>query len=325
MSQSEPQGENSGQKDQKETSKAEAERKAFHRQQLKNPAILMPDLDPDMPVQLGKLELFDELICTRLRMLGYPGTGKADRKPQSCRPMTLARKLARGSPDISRDDINILADRIAWLQRNPFRWSVRNGYAEYFAKRGARTASGRSETKTEIASSDSGLAAERNAYGKDHESSREPEAAASEDVFDRIKKLDQQVPAGPVNSASQGLISDADSERVHTSGGAEIDLASAASGGGSEWSTWAAEVRRRIPEDVPRTPNRPRTFAKAFPIPKAKELLLAVVMEEPIAEQMRLAHDLLDDRSELYAALTHGEQAREDLLNVLACLGLELR
>ena len=63
-------------------SKADTERRAFHRQQLQNPDILIPDLDPDKPVLLGDLQRFDELICTRLRMLGYPGTGSPDRLRQ---------------------------------------------------------------------------------------------------------------------------------------------------------------------------------------------------------------------------------------------------
>lgn len=314
------QGKNTAQK----FSKADAERRAFHRQQLQNPDILIPDLDPDKPVLLGDLQRFDELICTRLRMLGYPGTGSPDRLPQSCRPMVLARKLAGGSQGLSKAEISILADRIGWLQRNCFRWSARNGYADYFASRVANPPSKSTDKIIKSATSEFAPTERRNASNEGCESDPKAQITPSDDVFTRIRKADEQVSVDPPTSATQRLVSDAGGARVSTSHRAVGNLASAVNGGGSEWSIWSTEILRRQPKEVPQMPQRPRTYGKEFPVPKAKALLVAVALQKPIGEQIRLARDLLDDRFELAEALKHGEQAKEDLLNILACLGLEL-
>jgi hypothetical protein len=313
-------GKYSGQK----LSKTDAERRAFHRQQLQNPDILIPDLDPDKPVLLGELQRFDELICTRLRMLGYPGTGSPDGPPQSCRPMVLARKLAGGSQDLSKAEISVLADRIGWLQRNYFRWGVRNGYAEYFASRGANSPSENTDKIIKVAASDTAPPERRNASNEGYESDPKAQTTPSDDVFTSIRKLGEQASVDPPRSVSQRLGSDADDASDFTSHRAAGDLASAESSGGSEWSIWATEIVRRQPKQVPQMPQRPRTFGKEFPIPKAKALLVAVALQKTVSEQIRLARDLLEDRDELYQALKHGDQAREDLLNIFACLGLEL-
>lgn len=314
------QGKKSGQK----LSKAEAGRRAFHRQQIQNPEILMPDLDPDEPVLLGKLQRFDELICTRLRMLGYPGTGNGDRPPKSCRPMVLARKLAGKSQSISQADIAVLADRIGWLQRNCFRWSVRNGYAEYFARRDAKPSSEMSENINEGAASDAASSEVQNALSEAKESKHEPPIAAFEDGFANIKLLVEPVVAGPSTSASQSSFSASERTPVLATGSASDELVSAESSDGSQWPSWAAEIRRRRPEQVPQMPERPRTYALDFPVSKAKALLYTVAKQHPIAEQITKARSLLEDRAELYQALTHGDQVREDLINVFASLGLEL-
>lgn len=316
----ESQGKNFGQK----LSKADAERKAFHRQQMQNPEILMPNLDPDKPVLLGELQRFDELICTRLRMLGYPGTGNGDRQPQSCRPMVLARKMAGNPASISQADIAVLADRIGWLQRNCFRWSVRNGYAEYFASRYASRLSDNSGKVIEVAASDAAPPEGRKASSKSQDGHPRHPNAAIDDAFAMIKKLDEQVAADLPITASASSVPASEVSRVYGTGSASDRLGSAGSSGGSEWTSWAGEVRRRRPETVPQMPQRPKTFGKEFPIPKAKALLVAVAVEQPIAEQICKAELLLEDRAELYAALKHGNQAQEDLLNILAYLGLEL-
>lgn len=318
------QAKNPAQKSSQKLSKAEAERRTFHRQQMQNAEILMPDLDPDEPVQLGKLQRFDELICTRLRMLGYPGTSNWDRLPQSCRPMVLARKLAGNSPSISQADIAVLADRIGWLQRNCFRWPVRNGYAEYFARRADKPLSGRSEKINGGVASDVAPPERRNASSQPKDSQPELRNAAIDDAFAMTKKLDELGAAGPPITASTSEASASERSPVHGTNLASARVGSGVSSGGSDWTSWAAEVRRRRPETVPQMPQRPNTFGKEFPIPKAKALLVAVAVGKPIAEQISNAQILLDDRAELYAALKHGTQAQEDLLNILACLGLEL-
>jgi len=305
-----------GKKSSQQLSKAEAGRRAFHRQQIQNPEILMPDLDPDEPVLLGKLQRFDELICTRLRMLGYPGTGNGDRPPQSCRPMVLARKLAGNSPSISQADIAVLADRIGWLQRNCFRWPVRNGYAEYFARRDDKPLSERSAKINGGVASDVAPPERRNASSQPKDSQPELPNAAIDDAFAMIKKPDELGAADPPITASASAVSASERSPVQETNLASARVSLGVSGGGSDWTLWAAEVRRRRPETVPQMPQRPKTFGKEFPIPKAKALLVAVALEKPIAEQVSKAQALLEDRAELYAALKHGNQAREDLLLV---------
>lgn len=319
-----PEGRTSGKKDRKEKPKADAERRAFHRQQLQNPDILMPDLDPDKPVPLGGLQRFDDLICTRLRMLGYPGTGKTDRPPQSCRPMVLARKLAGNSQSLSQAEIAVLADRIGWLQRNCFRWSVRNGYAEYFASREAKSSSDNSDKIGEIAASDPAPPERRNASNEPKDCQKGFPNTAIEDAFSMIKKLDELSEADLTTPASAKSISASERPPLQAASLTSDRLSSVESGGGSDWTSLAAEVRRRRPQEVPQKPQRPRTFGKEFPIPKAKALLIATALEKPIAEQIEKARVLLNDREELRSALAHSIKAREDLLDIFANLGLDL-
>ncbi|MEE4208789.1 MAG: hypothetical protein V2I43_05950 [Parvularcula sp.] len=106
---------------------------AFHRRQMDALPTLISGLDPDPPVLLcPRTEKFDELLCQELRAAGWPSSGKSaeQRKanpPAPIKGAVLARKLAKGNA-LTSDDVKLLAERIAWLQRNWFRWSARNGY-----------------------------------------------------------------------------------------------------------------------------------------------------------------------------------------------------
>lgn len=315
------QGQKSGQK----FSKAEGERRVFHRQQMQNPEILMPDLDPDKPVQLGELQRFDQLICTRLRKLGYPGTGNGNRPPQPCRPMVLARKLAGNPPSISQADIALLSDRIGWLQRNCFRWSARNGYADYFASRNAKPSPESSGNANAVAVSHIDLSEGQDLSSKAKHSELEPPSASLDGVFDKRETLSEQFVADTSPAAFQSSFLPSPTTPVCATGNASDELESVGGSGGSEWSVWEAEVLRLRPAKVPQMPDRPKTYAIKFPIEKGRDFLYAVAKQKPIAEQIEKARALLQDRSELYQALTHDVQAREDLLNAFASLGLELR
>ncbi len=115
------------------SSKNERERMAFHRRQMDALPTLISGLDPDPPVLLcPRTVKFDDLVCQELRAAGWPASGKTaeQRKanpPAPIKGAVLARKLAKGNA-LTSDDVKLLAERIAWLQRNWFRWSARDGY-----------------------------------------------------------------------------------------------------------------------------------------------------------------------------------------------------
>lgn len=115
------------------SSKNERERIAFHRRQMDALPTLISGLDPDPPVPLcPRTAKFDDLVCQELRAAGWPSSGRSaeQRKanpPAPVKGAVLARKLAKGNA-LTTEDIKLLAERIAWLQRNWFRWSARNGY-----------------------------------------------------------------------------------------------------------------------------------------------------------------------------------------------------
>lgn len=115
------------------SSKNERERMAFHRRQMDALPTLISGLDPDPPVLLcPRTEKFDDLVCQELRAAGWPSSGKSaeQRKanpPTPIKSVVLARKLAKGNA-LTSDDVKLLTERIAWLQRNWFRWSARDGY-----------------------------------------------------------------------------------------------------------------------------------------------------------------------------------------------------
>lgn len=115
------------------SSKNERERMAFHRRQMDALPTLISGLDPDPPVLLcPRTVKFDDLVCQELRAAGWPSSGRSaeQRKanpPAPIKGAVLAGKMAKGNA-LASDDIKLLAKRIAWLQRNWFRWSARDGY-----------------------------------------------------------------------------------------------------------------------------------------------------------------------------------------------------
>lgn len=296
-------------------SASQARREAFHRQQLAHPDVLMPALDPDKPVALGELQRFDEPILHRLRMGGYPGTGRTGGQPKAARNLRLARKIASGSPALSDTDIECIGRRIGWLQRNTFRWNVRNGYAEYFAQRGDTPAPAEPTNCSQ-------KPAARGEINKDRPAPNDISGGASSahdlDLFGperSDKPVGIEAAAAAFDSAKEPLNGpDRPTTIPWRTDNPEH----------SKWSSWAGEINRRRPADVPQLPSRPKTFALEFPVAKAKELLYAIAKQKPIAAQVDLAVQLRDDRNELRRALMHDDQACEDILDAFAHLGVDI-
>lgn len=128
----------SGEMDSKNPSGAFQRRVFFDRLQRDDPNILMPDLDPDPPVPLASdLEKFDRPIMNLLTQILPADQIKASPAEPFSLPSAgipkatcLAKKLASGHSDLTKDDIDNVAARIGWLLRNWFRRDARDGYAK---------------------------------------------------------------------------------------------------------------------------------------------------------------------------------------------------
>jgi hypothetical protein len=113
-------------------------RQDFHRKQMANPDVLMPDLDPDPPISLpANLTKFENAILVALQIKRGSKSNGLAHPSKDVRPTVLARKIASGS-GLGQADIGIIAKRIGWLQRNWFRRRLSNGYQSYFASRSAK-------------------------------------------------------------------------------------------------------------------------------------------------------------------------------------------
>lgn len=174
------------------SSKLESARRHFHNQQMGQLPTLVPGLDPDPPVLLcNDTQPFDHFVTSELRRNGWPATGKTKEEfeadpPTPVKGAVLARKLGKGN-GLSRADIDLLADRIKWLQRNRFRWEARNGYA---ALVGAKSNSGSSLEVSEPAV-DASDKLPSDALGEfEIQSVREAEAAIRRDLFPVVPASD---------------------------------------------------------------------------------------------------------------------------------------
>ena len=108
----------------------------FDQLQRQSPNIPMPDLDPDPPVRLdSNLRKFDLPIMNLLNKILPASQSKAPSGLPLALPAKgvpkatcLAKKLASGHSDLTKGELDNLADRIGWLLRNWFRRDARDGY-----------------------------------------------------------------------------------------------------------------------------------------------------------------------------------------------------
>ncbi len=318
-----------------------AERQSFHRRQLSTSDVLINDLDPDPPIILpSHLHIYDGVIMSELRARGFPNTSKNGGPAKAAKGSTLARKITRQG-QVSANDVATLAARINWLQNNTFRWNVRDGYAEYFAAKPARSAKKHSTRRVAASAVAAPVKPEQaaptpnaddvvaqniedapNFPAKSVTESASPEEAkrptesvgAVSNNDDAFAGTDHhREPAEPI------FIKEGDT-RYGTMPNDDIDVPQPDKSGGH-----AGRASAVIPNQVttPDYPDKPKTFGKEFPVPKASAFLVANALRKPLDEQRRLGWTLINDPEELAAALAHGELAKTDLLNAFGKLGLK--
>ena len=339
------------------SAKIESDRRSFHRQQMDLLPTLIPGLDPDPPVQLCDVtRAFDRLILVQLKRNGWPATGKTREQfeadpPAPVKGAVLAKKLARGN-GLTLAQIELLTARIKWLQRNPFRWEARDGYAAVAAaKVGGEAVQELAEAiKGEANSACFDASATANS-GLDFvaQAASGPGPVA---ITDDTKRHD----LGPAETAPERATSatgnSSQSDLWGTGSGAEnrgrdeakgrpakpdfsaatekCDAAIAALAGGSETSSspsfedYAKAVgeSHSDPDDARFISLRTRQI-KSFEGEKVRNFLFSIFYRKSYNEIERCARALAADKAQLSAAMSGARSTREDILEAFAKLGLE--
>lgn len=300
------------------------ERTRFHEQQMGDLTLLMPALDPDPPIDLGELQRFDRWIISTLQSNGYGRVGMASGVPRKAvRLRSLANRLGRGH-GLSDEDIETIAQRIGWLQRNEFRWEARDGYEALAASkpRKKRDAKGPKDGVATNAPTGPGG----------------PPASVGPDTMHSFNGRRSERFDAPVERVNTDASSQYESRNIEASADAirgtdgtsrslsstPIDRFTGWPGNPAYWASWSDQVRKAMPTNAPIHPPKPKTFAKTFPVEKAKTFLLAIYLEKSLDDLLTTGRDLLDDREQLHQALTCDERARDEILDAFAKLGLEL-
>jgi len=309
---------------QTQSNRTDAARREFHALQMREKHVSLAALDPDPPVELGNLQRFDGLILSLLQARGYNQTGMPSGAPRkSARVQRMAKKIGKAN-HLSDAEIKILAARIGWLQRNEFRWEARNGYDKILAFGRSKPKAPKGPTKA--------------AKPKDPTAAAAPAAPDLPVVMpapvDRPDRH-QAAPAEPSGDAtlfgfeapvSQPL-AQADHDSVSPAQGSssgQRDRFAGWPGNPTQWAEWSDRIRKAKPKGASIAPPKPKTFAKEFPVEKAKSFLLSIVTDKPIDRLVQTGTVLRDDRTQLHQALTHSEGARNDILNAFAHLGIDL-
>lgn len=322
----------------------ESGRKAYDRHQTSCLPTLLPGLDPDPPVLLcARTRPYDLTILAQLRQHGWPGTGQHNpgqksKRPKAIKAITLARRIAKGS-NLTGAEISLIADRISWLMRNPFRWKARDGYA-------ALTASKATQSKNEIPSAES-LSAPTEPNAK--ETIRHQDVPESEASGDREAGAPQTPTRHPEELASkiENTIAAASLPRADAED-SEVDrgisdmfgenptetrsddlLAGLGSDDGRSWEDFAAAasgagnaVDKRVSDDqlIPLQ----TAHIEDLPYLKTRSFLLAIDHTESEQELRRKAEALLADKPELFAALSASQSLKQDITDACAALGIDL-
>lgn len=339
------------------SAKIDAERRSFHRQQLAVLPTLIPGLDPDPPVQLCDVtRAFDRLIIVQLKRNGWPGTGKTREQfeadpPAPVKGAVLAKKLARGN-DLTPAEIDLLTDRIKWLQRNPFRWEARDGYAAVAAAKGASEAlqkpSGDIVGVAHSLCSETPATAGAALNNVSHPAPRRDPVATMADTKtdDRstVETASARATSAPENTARSDLretgsvankpdLDEATGRPVKPDFSAAVekcDAAIAALARGSDTSSSlsfddfaraAAESHSDF-DDTRFISIRTRQI-KSLEGEKVRNFLFSIFYRKSHDEIERCARALAADKNQLSGAMSGARSTREDILEAFAKLGLE--
>lgn len=339
------------------SAKIESDRRSFHRQQMAVLPTLIPGLDPDPPVLLCNItRAFDQLILVQLRRNGWPGTGKTKEQfeadpPAPVKGAVLAEKLARGN-DLTPAEIDLLTDRIKWLQRNYFRWEARDGYAAVAAAKGASEAlqepAGDIVETAQSPSSDTHATAGSASNSVSHPAPRPDLVATMEDTKADALSTTETAPAratsAPENSAQSDLretVSVSNNPGVDEAKGRPVkpdfsaaaekcDAAIAALARGFDRSSspsfedYAKAVgeSHSDPDDTRFISLRTRQI-KSLEGEKIRNFLFSIFYRKSHDEIERCARALAADKAQLSAAMSGARSTREDILEAFAKLGLE--
>lgn len=335
-------------------SKKELERIAFHRRQMDALPTLISGLDPDPPVILcSRTQRFDELVCQQLRSVGWPASGKSaeQRKtdpPSPVKGKPLARKLAHGN-DLNDDDIVLLAHRIAWLQRNWFRWSARNGYE--------RLEASKTQVQTSSATAEADDYDVRTPQPKESDKAETepvPDAQEAPDFPDRsaqagvelrqVKSPQRETTSATISTAEAGADRTCGTANTSSRGGAErpdqssareeiearCDAALASleiTSAGGDMSSSDDHFNGNGEFGAVQSDHRfiaLRTgHINSVDGDKVRRLLFAIFYQEPHEEIVRRARSLAADEAQLAAALSGAPPTAEDIREAFAKLGLE--
>ena len=339
------------------SAKIEANRRSFHRQQMALLPRLIPGLDPDPPVLLCEVTgAFDHLIIVQLKRNGWPATGKTKEQfeadpPAPVKGAVLARKLARGN-DLTSAEIDLLTNRIKWLQRNPFRWEARDGYAALAA----------AKRESEVSREPPGAIAEvgNSASSDTHETAAkksvdEAEVAPRSDPFhavtvtatdDRDTAATMPAPGECATNASvQSLSEDTPSvadypilnEPNRPAEASELaavadkcETARAALNGSSDSEDFPSFEDYGKAVGVTNSHHNDARFVslrtghiKSVEGEEVRSLLYAIFYRKPPDEIHRRAKALAADKAQLSAAMSGPQSTREDIIEAFAKLGLE--
>ena len=317
----------------------EAGRKAYDRHQMSSLPTLLPGLDPDPPVLLcARTKPYDATILAQLRQHGWPGTGQNNKgagakSPKAIKAITLARKIAKSS-GLSDVEIRLLAERIAWLMRNPFRWRARDGYAALAAARASQADENTPVKSSPPASLQTAARIDPRPQNLLDSSSRDE---SSKGVEPASPKRAQGSQSTPVRTDPPNLRAD------KSDGSGDIDLfgqspaldrcddllAELGGGGDATWEAYANAIGVAEDADDDRSPTAKlfdiRTpLIEHLPQEKARALLLAIDRKEAEESLRRKAHTLLADKDELSAALSASDSLAQDISDACAALGIDL-
>ena len=318
----------------------EAGRKAYDRHQMSSLPTLLPGLDPDPPVLLcARTKPYDATILAQLRQHGWPGTGQnhkgaGAKHPKAIKAITLARKIAKGS-GLSDVDIRLLAERIAWLMRNPFRWRARDGYAALAAARASQASESTTAQSSPPAPLQTAVRVDprpENVFGS---SSRDESFTGVDLAFAKHVQGSQSTPVrtDPPNPRANNSDGSGDINDLFDQSPAmdrcEGLLAELGGGGEAACDYHANDVGEAEGGDHDRSSTAKlfdiRTpYIEHLPQAKARALLLAIDHKEAEESLRRKAHTLLADKDELSAALSASDSLAQDISDACAALGIDL-
>lgn len=308
----------------RQSNRKAADRKSFHTRQMSQKALSLAAFDPDPPVELGNLQRFDGLILSLLQARGYNQTGMPSGAPRkSARVRKMAHKIGEKN-GLSDAEIKILAARIGWLQRNDFRWEARNGYDSILALKPSKPKAAKGAPKAAGSKGRTAAAAQAAPHVSvampapvehpDRHQAAPAESSGDATLFGFEAPVSQPRAQADYNDVSP----------VQGSSSGQRDRFVGWPGNPTQWAEWSDRIRKAKPKGAPMTPPKPKTFAKQFPVEKARSFLFLIATDKPVDRLVEAGLLLRDDRTQLHQALTHSDRARDDILDAFAHLGIDL-